>query len=421
MAISEARPLAAGQEPRAAPTNSVRRAPTPSLWFVRVIMLAVPIVEAGATTLSEVPLFRGATAAIFAGLFLMAALLSRPKLRDRGTHLRHLLVFLGLYAAISHATVILSDDVAIGQLLLILLSFPVLLWLGNAQFSNSDFRSSVTWYVVGSALGALISLALSLQLLMVGGSRAWASVSMEVSANRNTLAPIYIIALAALMFLELNIHRTVKWTAAAVILIATVFLFSRSGYVALLMFIMMAASGSKRTLLATIPLVVIAAVVLMMPNSPVADRITYTFGNSTNLFDDSTTLRFFIWQIAIDQFWDNPIFGAGLGKSMLPITDPLWGEILYAHNYYLTQISQLGIIGFLLTIFVFISFTISSFRQEKSMRQFCLTTILVISTASATGEPLYSSMAYIFYLIALRLCSPVEEGVHASPSGVRIP
>lgn len=412
MAVSEARQLAAGQEPR--------RAPTPSLWFVRVIMLAVPIVEAGATTLSEVPLFRGATAAIFAGLFLVAALLSRPKLRDRGTHLRHLLVFLGLYAAISQATVILSGSFEIGQFLLILLSFPVLLWLGNTQVSGADFRSSITWYVAGSTIGALISLALSFELLIVGGSRAWASVSMEVSANRNTLAPIYIIALAALMFLELNIRRTIKWAAAAVILMATVFLFSRSGYAGLLVFIIMAASGNRRTFLATTPLVVIAAVVLMFPDSPVADRIQYTFGGYTNSFDDSTTVRFVIWQISIDQFWNNPIFGAGLGKSMFPMTDPLWGEILYAHNYYLTQLSQLGIIGFILTIFSFISYIRSSFQQERNIRRFFLTVIFVIAITSLTGEPLYSSMSYIFYLIALRLCSPVEDKMHASPSEVRL-
>jgi O-antigen ligase len=373
-------------------------------------MLVVPIIESLATPFHHVPLFRGAVAGLFAVLFAGAALSGSRNTSDGRTILRYLLVTLGLYAAVSQASVLALADFEITRLIALLLSLPVLLWVGNARISEPDFRSAMTWYVVGSAIAATISFSLSIELLRAGGQRAWADVSMDVSSNRNTLAPLYITALAAAMFIKLNLRKYIRISAALVIFLAITTLFSRSGYLALLILLVTGTSGNRRTLIATIPLVVIAGIVLILPDSPVADRITYTFGAAgSGVLDDSANFRFILWQLALDQFAENPILGGGLGNSMLPISDPLWGEIIYAHNYYLTQLAQLGLIGFFLTITMFVSFIRAAFRQDAMMRKFSLCAISVFAVLSITGEPLYSSAAYVFYFIALRLCLPDSD------------
>lgn len=383
--------------------------------FLRFAMFLVPISEALATIFREVPLIRGGSFALFSLLFGSAALLGLAKETRETSSLRNFIFVLGIYSIVSQIIVSLMGDTSVAKLAITVLTISVLFWVYNAHISQDGFNSLATWYVAGSALASLVSLTFSLEIIAVGGSRSWADVSNEVSSNRNTIAPIYLAALAAIMFLKLDFSRYTKVLIGLVIFLSVITLFSRSGYAGLLVLVIAGMAGSKKTMFATMPLIAIAAVVLMIPDNPVFDRLAYTFGGSNGgALDDSTNLRIFLWKSAIDRFIDNPVFGIGLGRSILPPDDPLSSEILYAHNYYLTQLVQLGVTGFTITILMFLSFIRAALQAEPELRRFSLALIGMLAVVSFTGEPLYSSAVYIFYVTSVALVSQTSNTARIS-------
>lgn len=394
-----------------APWRGSTSARRPDFGFERLAMLLLPIAEAVSTSLGDVPLFTGIKITVIAGLFGLAALTTRrPPGMRRGT-LRGLLLILGLYTAISRLVYLGASEAGPIAFIGVLLTFPALLWLLTATPSHAAFRGMMRWFVVGAAVGGVISTGLSLQVLTEAGVRGWARVSTEVSANRNSVAPIYVIALSAIMFLPLELRRTWKLACGGIILVALLLLFSRSGYVALAIPLLLALRAGAAARLATIPLLAIAALALVVPGSPIADRIDYTFeGHGANTLDDSAETRIEIWQAAIRDFEDNPFFGSGSGKSPLPFYDVRRSDILYDHNYFLTQLSQLGLIGFAITLAMFGCFLGYAVQQPGTEKYFALSFVLTVMVSSLTGEPLYGLVAYLLYVVAIQVSRQVELG-----------
>ncbi len=379
--------------------------------FERLAMFLLPIVEALSTTLGEVPLFNGLKTALFAGLFGLAALMARPPRSMQRGALRWLLIVLGFYTILSrliYLGVSGADGIAF---LAVLLAFPVQLWLLNASLSAIDFHSIMRWFVVGATLGGLISSGLAIQVLMDSGVRGWALVSMEVSSNRNDIAPFYVIALSAIMFLPLGLPRRWAIVCAGILVVAVLLLFSRSGYVALAFPLLLALHAGSKARWVALPLVVVAGVSLVLPGSPIADRINYTFeGHGANELDDSAAGRIEIWRAAIRDFENNPFLGSGSGNSPLPVYDPRHDEILYDHNYFLTQLSQLGIFGLFLTVASLACFVSCARNQDWNMKYFALSAILALLAVSITGEPFYGLVSYLFYVIAIHIARKGELG-----------
>lgn len=372
--------------------------------FERLAMLLLPILEALSTTFEGVPLFDGLKIGLFASLFGLAALSSRPPRQMHRGVLRWLLLILGLYTALSRLIYLGASGAEPVAFAAATLAFPALLWLLNASIPQEAFRSIMTWFVIGSAVAGLLSSGLALQVLVADGVRGWARVSMEVSSNRNIVAPIFVIALSALMFLRLNLRKGWPVACAGIILVALLLQFSRSGYIALafpIILALRAGSGGRKF---AVPLVMIAVAALVIPGSPVADRIGYTFQtHGANSFDDSAEARFDIWHAAIKDFEDNPFLGSGSGNSPLPIYDSRHDSILYDHNYFLTQLSQLGLVGFCLTIVSLVIFLHAAIQQKGKEKYFSLSFLASVTMSSVTGEPLYGLVSYIYYLVALHI------------------
>lgn len=372
-------------------------------------MFLLPIVEAASTTLGSVPLFDGIKVALFAGLFGLAALTARPPLGLQRGALRWTLLMLGFYTAISRLAYLGTIGAPPAAVATALLGLPALLWLLNASLSVAAFRSIMTAFVIGSAVGGLISSGLAINVLIDGGARGWARVAMEVSSNRNSVAPIFVIALAVIMFVPLSLSRMATAISGAIILVALLLLFSRSGYISLALLLVFVMGSGWRARRAAVPLLVVLGVALFAPGSPVVDRIDYTFeARGANVFDDSAEARLDIWRAAIADFENSPIFGSGSGNPPLPSYDIRYDEVLYSHNYFLTQLSQLGVVGFILTLFVMLCFIWTAFRWEKREKYFILSFLAAILSASLTGEPLYGLVSYVYYIVAIHAGRPAH-------------
>lgn len=384
------------------PGEIMERRARPAVGFERLAMFLLPIMEAASTSLGSVPLFDGVKVALFAGLFGLAALTARPPLGLQRGALRWLLLILGFYTVISRLIYLGASGAGPAAVVTALLGLPVLMWLLNASLSVAAFRSIMTAFVVGAAVAGLISSGLAMNVLIDSGARGWARVAMEVSSNRNSVAPIYVIALSAIVFLPLNLPRVWAAICAAIIFIALLLLFSRSGYIALAVLLILAMCAGWRVRRAIVPLLVVLGVALVAPGSPILDRIDYTFeARGANMFDDSAEARIDIWRAAIADFENNPIFGSGSGNSPLPSYDIRHDEILYSHNYFLTQLSQLGVIGFTVTVAALALFLASAARRRGKERYFILSFVMAIVSSSMTGEPLYGLLSYAYYVVAI--------------------
>lgn len=382
--------------------------------FEDFAMLLLPIAETLSTSLGDMPFFDGLKSALFAMLFGASALSARVPTTWRRGPLRIWLVLLLSYTLFSRLIYLGSIDAGPVVLIGSLMAIPSLLWLLNNTVSADRFRSLMTSLVVGAVIGGLISSAFSIQILLGTGARGWAQVSMEVSANRNTLAPIYAVALSAIIFLEINIARRMKAACAVIIVIALLLLFSRSGYIALSLLALVASFANPKARRMVFPLIIVVGILLSVPDNPFLDRIDYTFqGRGGSGFDDSTSARLDIWSAAWAEFQEHPIVGGGSGKSPLPFYDLRHDEIIYAHNYFLTQLSQLGIIGFLITVGTFLSFFVQSIKQSGDVRAFALSFLLIIMATSISGEPLYSLTAYLFYAVAAYISRSVARPMNA--------
>jgi O-antigen ligase len=101
-----------------------------------------------------------------------------------------------------------------------------------------------------------------------------------------------------------------------------------------------------------------------------------------NVTDDSSLQRIFYAKISLKIMIQHPIFGLGIGESILHMQQyssiKLWyWQIQPIHNYFLLAGAELGIPGMLILIWIFLSHLISLLKQKLTTYYLLLTTILI--------------------------------------------
>jgi O-antigen ligase len=163
-------------------------------------------------------------------------------------------------------------------------------------------------------------------------------------------------------------------------------------------------------LLSFIGIFFIFIVINVFPNS--ISVVTRTLAKIDS--GDVTSGRLFLWEIAIQIFLKNPIFGIGYGGFMMN-SYSLTGIAIYAgvHNDYLQWLAEGGIIGFLINLFLTLIpfyFVIKLVRKNifvKSLDPFIKFLIywsfyfqLFVILYSFSGIPRYSYETNNLYLLA---------------------
>jgi O-antigen ligase len=142
-----------------------------------------------------------------------------------------------------------------------------------------------------------------------------------------------------------NTWRVLLAGALACALLGVMWMYSRAGYVTLLLGMLSVVLLWRGRWKMVLPLVAAALIVpQMMPESVVErfDSTTIEAGKR----DESTEMRFEFWQIAWDNFTERPLFGSGFHTFHHHEINP---HNMDTHNFFMRELAEKGIAGFVIT------------------------------------------------------------------------
>lgn len=123
----------------------------------------------------------------------------------------------------------------------------------------------------------------------------------------------------------------------------------------------------------------------------------------SNISNDGGSGRIVLWMNAIETFKNNPIMGIGLNGT-LKYNEVHYGNAVYIHNTMLEVLSETGLIGFIIFIFLWTSIFITSinlYKKNKSTK-FLLATFVAIFIQMLSLSILLNEAFYLILLILYR-------------------
>jgi len=356
--------------------------------FGFVKSVAVPILYFGGLFTCLLSIFKRAEW----GLFLMVALIPQPNIFYKlyrfpmGTHFLDLLfisVLIGIFVNKKNS-VIPHNGISIG--LFLLLSY-ISLWRCSMNFSlptpiTTQNLLLVQWksyavmiFMYYLALNSLrnedqhktliVIMAVVILFISIRSYRAFTITSSFLEENR-MVGPFeveglnsnhfgaFIVSYCSL-FLGLLLFDRDRWRR--LLFLATIslglyplfFSYSRGAYVAAMGVLVFFGLVKKRSLLILALILFISWQTLLPPT--VVDRIKMTETQEGQL-EHSASVRLDLWSHAMDLFKKNPILGVGWGGFRFTVPE----TFVYTdtHNLYLKTLSEQGIIGLILLLFIFL-------------------------------------------------------------------
>jgi len=171
-------------------------------------------------------------------------------------------------------------------------------------------------------------------------------------------------AFLGVMLLDKNFRRRMLYGLTVLFSLHPLFYsYSRGAYLAFFSVLTFYAVVSKRALLIVVATVLLAWQTIL-PAS-VVDRITMTENNSGEI-EASAAHRLDLWELAMELFEKNPVFGVGYGGFGLSVPQ---GQLTDTHNFYMKTLSEQGVIGIITLSTIFFASFRSGFkllRRAKS-------------------------------------------------------
>ena len=183
----------------------------------------------------------------------------------------------------------------------------------------------------------------------------------------------------ALALMRLGRHRLVGYGALAVAAVAVVGTFSRTALVVIPVLVfgaLLVSHREERRRVASGALVVAlvgAGVAVTLNTNLFEERQIARLYSMVDVFDPagrdlSLAGRTTLWQLALDQTLESPLFGNGLGR--LHELDGAWynerGVLLGAHNHYLVLWGEAGFVPLILFVAFLATAFLAGFRQQKA-------------------------------------------------------
>jgi O-antigen ligase len=356
--------------------------------FVFVKSIAVPILYFGGLITCLLSIFKKAEW----GLFLMVALIPQPnifyKLYDfpmgkKFLDLLFIAVLIGIFVN-KRAFTKNSNSIIIGLYLLI--SY-ISLWKSSTNFSlpapiTTQNELLIQWksyavmiFMYYLALNSLrdedqhktliVIMAVVILFISIRSYRAFTIAPSFLEENR-MVGPFEVVRLNSNHFaafivsycsLFLGLSLVDKGKRRRLLFLATVLLglfplffsYSRGAYAAAMGVLVVFGLAKKRSLL-ILALILLISWQTLLP-STVVDRIKMTETQEGQL-EHSASVRLDLWNHAMDLFKKNPILGVGWGGFRFTVPE----TFVYTdtHNLYLKTLSEQGIIGLILLLFIFL-------------------------------------------------------------------
>jgi len=303
-----------------------------------------------------------------------------------------------------------------GILLLIHTLLPYIWFLSTWRaFPSFGYYRTIGMSLIAGTVIAAIWYLLNMRGLQAGYALGfWTTVSLSSGVNHNTLGLMYAIAVAMLLPVRMASNRWLKPLVIVFLTVALLLTFSRSAYIALSCALILLFFIKRRGWLFSITLILaIVGIMLLFPflMETSLERVSYTLGSGS--LDVSSQTRVLLWKSSLTAAVHNPVFGIGFGKSLAEWDYGLRlspSRLIFSHNYFLTLLSQLGLVGFLLGSFLLMKGYLLSNRPDfgdlgVSVRM-VLATVIV---ASFFGEPLLWQGTLLITMILLRFVSSARQ------------
>lgn len=122
--------------------------------------------------------------------------------------------------------------------------------------------------------------------------------------------------------------------------------------------------------------------------------------------------RLELWNAALNMFFENPILGQGLGSYNVYNYNQGTGQLQFAHNQYLQFLPEVGIVGSVVLVAIFIASlrtTLLALKeaktspdsQNKYIAVFSFMTQISIFTYGLTGYPFYNLQQFYLYILTI--------------------
>lgn len=343
---------------------------------------------------------------VFPSLLLLASLVFKPTVKTHSQVTPRIIIALLLtYTYFSGLVVIFTEpELGIKPVLVQGVSFSLCLWLlVSNHLSRESLSKDLLLFCKSTAVVALLYVLIVIPVLLsYGGGRGWAYVSTDILPNRNDLSLFFLVALCGFIFLDTKWSKLKTALVSSVVVVALLLTFSRSSYSSLFLISIFVMINSKYRIWVALLMVFVVLGIFLIEGNPVLNRLEYTFGGNSGTLDDSTSLRVVIWEHALQLAYENPVFGVGHGRS------PFWGSnavdahgdsIIYAHNYFITQFFQLGLVGVILTLAVFGMLLYMANFLPKPEKHFIQSVVIIFLAMSISGDPMYGYSKFIFLIL----------------------
>jgi O-antigen/teichoic acid export membrane protein/O-antigen ligase len=320
----------------------------------------------------------------------------------------------------------------------LLILSAVLLSLSLIARTDVTSRRAAVVFAFSAACVALVEIPTARSSLAASGNISTAN-SAAVAAgqtgalNHNTEGAFFVLALCVLLTLysrtRKGIARFAVAAAIAVLVAGVAYSFSRSSYLgALAVLAVFAARRSVRGLL--VAAVAVGCLIPVLPPA-ISARIGTLWAGSG--LDISSVTRLDLWSSALRMFAHQPALGVGYlhFSSQLPAyfqstsrSDPTtlsFSGFEYAHNTYLTVLSQTGLIGAVLVGTLIVAGwrrAWSTMRAGDWTGESAVLAFVGIGVCSVFGEPLFESAVLAAFMLIVLAAEPAERvrdsrlGVH---------
>lgn len=163
-----------------------------------------------------------------------------------------------------------------------------------------------------------------------------------------------------------KIDKKIRWLCLAAALLSVhslLFSFSRGAYVGALLAMLFFGIFKKRNILVLLTIILISYHTLLPPS--VVERVNMTKDESGQL-ETSAASRLRLWQNATDLFLQSPLYGVGFEGFRL-YREGQYGAILTdTHNYFIKNLCEGGIIGFIILLIILYAAFRSGWRLYKT-------------------------------------------------------
>ncbi|MEK6643967.1 MAG: O-antigen ligase family protein, partial [Planctomycetota bacterium] len=228
----------------------------------------------------------------------------------------------------------------------------------------SDLRRYRALYIVVALSVAFWAIKGGLKVLFLGPHQVYGK-----TYDNNYFALTSVMTLPMVFYFAMSVKHT-RWrsvllAASGLICLAVIGSRSRAGFVAFAVVLFCMAWSSRYRLRAMFAVLLFSGAAMALSGGEIRDRIDSILAFRT---DRSASSRFATWDVAIELLKQNPVLGVGFNNFEVA-KDTFVGGRKAAHNIFLQNLAELGIIGHPIWLMIVVGSLVSAYMLMRWARR----------------------------------------------------